>query len=270
MQFEKDIFISYAHIDDEALIEDQKGWITDFHRALDIRLAQMLGRKPVIWRDPKLQGNHLFDKQITDQFADVAVMICILSPRYVRSEWCLRELNEFYQVCQKNIGIAISNKVRIFKVVKTPVPADLSPEKIRNLLGYEFFGIDTNTGRFKEYSRTFGREIEWMYWEKLNDLVHDISSFLQELEDIKKGGSLVNSKPDPAGAMADVKQQHANAKDKDARKIFLAESTYDIQSFRDNIKRELQDNGYQVYPDRHTSAAGSLVNGRCQAIHAKH
>ena len=56
MQFQTDIFISYAHIDDESLIQNQKGWISEFHRALDIRLAQLLGRRPVIWRDDSLQG----------------------------------------------------------------------------------------------------------------------------------------------------------------------------------------------------------------------
>ena len=39
MSFENDIFISYAHIDDQPLVEGQKGWISSFHRALEIRLA---------------------------------------------------------------------------------------------------------------------------------------------------------------------------------------------------------------------------------------
>ena len=56
MSFENDIFISYAHIDDMALVEGQKGWISSFHRALEIRLGQLLGRTPRIWRDPKLPG----------------------------------------------------------------------------------------------------------------------------------------------------------------------------------------------------------------------
>ena len=85
MKFPKDIFISYAHIDDESLVEDQKGWIADFHRVLSIRLSQLMGRKPMIWRDLELQGNHIFDQQIVDQFTQVAVMISILTPRYVKS-----------------------------------------------------------------------------------------------------------------------------------------------------------------------------------------
>ena len=53
MTFENDIFISYAHIDDQPLVEGQKGWISNFHRALEIRLAQLMGRPPSLWRDPK-------------------------------------------------------------------------------------------------------------------------------------------------------------------------------------------------------------------------
>ena len=48
MKFEKDIFISYAHIDDEPLVESQNGWITEFHRVLAIRLSQLMGRRPII------------------------------------------------------------------------------------------------------------------------------------------------------------------------------------------------------------------------------
>src|SRR5690606_13786669 len=192
MQFQKDIFISYAHIDDESLIQNQKGWITEFHRALDIRLAQLLGRRPVIWRDPALQGNHVFDKQIVDQFSKVAIMISILTPRYVKSEWCVREVNEFYTACQENIGFTISNKARIFKVVKTPVKVDQHPEKIQNVLGYDFYYTDPSTGRTKELSQTFGQETERMYWEKLDDLAHDISSFLESLEQPGNQGAVAS------------------------------------------------------------------------------
>jgi len=57
MDFENDVFISYAHLDNQAVIEGQSGWISKFDRALKIRLGQLLGREPRIWRDPKLQGN---------------------------------------------------------------------------------------------------------------------------------------------------------------------------------------------------------------------
>ena len=34
MAFEKQVFISYAHIDNEPLSEKQQGWITRFHASL--------------------------------------------------------------------------------------------------------------------------------------------------------------------------------------------------------------------------------------------
>ena len=54
MDFENDIFISYAHIDNLPLAKDQEGWISTFDRALAIRLAQLRGQHPRVWRDPKL------------------------------------------------------------------------------------------------------------------------------------------------------------------------------------------------------------------------
>src|SRR5690606_25892375 len=136
----------------ESLIQNQKGWISEFHRALDIRLAQLLGRRPVIWRDDSLQGNHVFDKQIVDQFSNVAIMISIITPRYVKSDWCIKEVNEYYDACHKNIGFTVSNKARIFKVIKTPVRIEQHPEKIQGVLGYEFYTTDPGTGRVKELS----------------------------------------------------------------------------------------------------------------------
>ncbi|MEO0394785.1 MAG: hypothetical protein AAF243_02220 [Cyanobacteria bacterium P01_A01_bin.137] len=54
MDFDKDLFISYAHIDNQSLIPDQEGWISTFHKALAIRLSQIRGTPPQIWRDRKL------------------------------------------------------------------------------------------------------------------------------------------------------------------------------------------------------------------------
>ena len=63
-----DIFISYAHLDDESLDEDQKGWITKFHRVLQVKLSQLLGESPTIWRDQKLSGSDIYDDKIVNEF----------------------------------------------------------------------------------------------------------------------------------------------------------------------------------------------------------
>lgn len=246
MKFPKDIFISYAHIDDESLIEDQKGWIADFHRVLSIRLSQLMGRKPMIWRDLELQGNHIFDQQIVDQFTQVAVMISILTPRYVKSEWCSREVDEYYEACQQNIGFSLNNQARIFKVIKTPVKVEQHPEKIRNILGYEFYTTDPVTGRTKELSQSSGRDSDALYWDKLDDLANDVSSFLESLEYVDSDSPTVN-----------YKQTKEESK---ALKIYLAESSYETKELRDSLRRELQESNYIIYPDKQLPLVDNSLN----------
>ena len=90
-----DIFISYAHLDDKPLTEGQKGWITKFHRILEVRIGQLLGEEPEIWRDPKLGGSDMFDQAIVTEFQNARVMVSIMTPRYIKSDWCVREFSEF-------------------------------------------------------------------------------------------------------------------------------------------------------------------------------
>jgi hypothetical protein len=234
MKFEKDIFISYAHLDDESLVESQNGWITEFHRVLSIRLGQVLGRKPVIWRDLELHGNHIFDQQIVDQFSQVAIMISIITPRYTKSDWCIREVNEFYAACKKNIGFNVNNQGRIFKIIKTPVKVEQHPEIIQNILGYEFFTTDPNSGRIRELAQISGQPTDRLYWDKLDDIANDIATFLESIETQDDNTSSGNPQ----------------SQDTEKLKIYLAESSYETKELRDNLRRELQNSGCEIFPNK--------------------
>ena len=85
-----DIFISYAHMDDQALDEDQKGWITKFTACCRSSWPAH-GEPAKIWRDEKLTGNDVYDDKIVNEFKNAKVMISVLSPRYIKSEWCNRD-----------------------------------------------------------------------------------------------------------------------------------------------------------------------------------
>jgi len=74
-----DVFISYAHIDDQPLTEGQKGWITQFHRILEVSLGQLPGEKSNIWRDQKIQGNDIFDENIMNAFNGAKRVILIVN-----------------------------------------------------------------------------------------------------------------------------------------------------------------------------------------------
>ena len=105
---EKDIFMSYAHLDNETLTEDEKGWVSAFDSALQKRVAQLIGRKADIWRDHKLHGNDIFGEEIVDQFPKLKVFISIVSPRYLKSEWCIKELQEFHKAANKTGGVRLA------------------------------------------------------------------------------------------------------------------------------------------------------------------
>tara|TARA_B100001142_G_scaffold329386_1_gene392501 strand:+ start:879 stop:2378 length:1500 start_codon:yes stop_codon:yes gene_type:complete len=238
-----DIFISYAHIDNEALTEEDKGWISQFHKVLDTRVAQLTGEKPRIWRDLKLGGNDMFDKAIVHQFNCARVMISIMSPRYLKSEWCMKELKQFYENASSTSGVSFENKSRILKVVKTPFETNDVPNEIRgvfaSLLGFEFFEVDPETGKFMEYNASFGADSKHNYFSKIFDLAHEVSQLLKAMSDKETGNSLT-------GPMTI-----------DTKKIFLATTTNDLQPERDRIYRNLIERGYIVYPDQPLPLVGA-------------
>ncbi len=226
--FENDLFISYTHIDNASLTKDKDGWVTFFHNVLLNRLRQLLGAELDIWRDAKLQGNDLFSDTLVKKFPQIATLIAILSPRYVQSEWCLRELQEFAQVAEQTGGLLLEDKARIFKVVKTSIPREEHPSALKGLLGYEFFEINPQTGRPNEFRPELGAGAEQKFFAKLEDLAYDIHLLLKML----RGRG--------AGAPAPVANGAA---------VYLAETTSDQREAYDKIRRELQERGCMVLPD---------------------
>jgi hypothetical protein len=248
--FEHDVFISYAHIDNLRLGSDHEGWVSEFDDALRKRLSQLLGKTSAVWRDPKLQGNDYFDDKIVHELVKAAVLVTVLSPRYAESDWCQKEVNQFLQAAEKNLGVRIKDQSRIFKVIKTPVSLKKHPPKIRDLLGYEFFHKDPQTQRFREFSRIYGREYEVKFWNKLEDLVFDIR---QMLKVIRGKETATTPSVTPSGFT-----------------VYLAETTSDLSSERDQILSELKTRGHTVLPDRTLPLTGpeleSVVKenlGRC-------
>ncbi|MDJ0707629.1 MAG: toll/interleukin-1 receptor domain-containing protein [Leptolyngbyaceae cyanobacterium MO_188.B28] len=266
MAFEHDIFISYAHIDNLVIEAEQEGWIDHFHRALKIRLAQLRGEQPKIWRDRKLQGNDYFSDTILEQFPKVALLVSVLSPRYLKSEWCLRELQHFYAAANQAMGVRVADKSRIFKVIKTEVPHEKHPDILQPLIGYPFYEVDDG-GRPREFSPIFGVESRNKYLAKLDDLAYDICKTLEALETARSASPATAEpaapQPDKASSPADKATPQADEAippaDKAAsqadkappqtdKQIYLAEAPKGLEDERDHIRRDLELKGYQVLP----------------------
>jgi len=234
MKFDKDIFISYAHLDDKPLDEGAKGWITDFHTLLETRLEQTIGHEILIWRDAKLTGNEVFAAEIESQLPSLKLMVSIITPRYLDSDWCKREMAAFYKAAIESGGISIGNKSRLFKIVKTPVDREVIerlPDGIHQvfdeILDYKFYFNEPATGKFRELSRNswVDNTIRQEYMNKLDDVVQDMANIIKLFN--RTGESLEEKK-----------------------KIYLAETSYDLQPFRDNLVRELEEANFAVLPNK--------------------
>jgi hypothetical protein len=221
--FEDDIFINYAWADNVEPRDDKnRGWVDALHENLWYRLKQLTGIDPVIWRDKeKMPGNAFIDLTLGDKVRRVALLVSILSPSYLTSEWCIKELNEFYQWATKSSGIPVDNKSRIFKVIKTPIAKEKHPQEMQDLPGYNFYELYPN-GMPREYSHIHGFDGYQDFIREVQVLAWEISRFAALYND---------SNPYP-------------------RTVYLAETISDLKAERDEIKYELEAHDYHILPDK--------------------
>ena len=225
--FEQDVFISYAHIDNHAqfdnrpLSEEAKGWVDLFCYRLRIRLTQLVGEEVSVWYDHQLASPD-FRPEIHSKISNTAVFVSIVSPRYVRSAWCLEELDEIRNSALKR-HLPIGNKSRVIKVVKTDVPLKDHPETLQGLVGYEFYERDER-GMAAELRPDFGPPRDLRYWDKLEQLAWYIKQVIETIKAL----------PPPS----------------DRKAIYLAETTFDLREERERIKNELQQHAHVIFPDR--------------------
>ena len=251
MRFDKHLFISYSHIDNQPLTPQQQGWITRFHDSMSALLSMRIGRKAEIWRDNKLSGNDVFGDEILSQFGHTAMLISVLTPRYLASEWCTREIREFCAKADQIGGIAIQNKARIFKVLKAPIDTQEGlPDIVRQLIGYDFYTFED--GAPLELDPVYGEKFAQDYNRKVGKLAWDVSQMLRSLEAAESGAAPALSLAAAASAVAapPAASTAAPATLSAARTVYLADCSHDRRDVREMLEADLTLHGYTILPDR--------------------
>lgn len=216
MAFDIDVLITFAEKDNEVAQKSELGWVSQFKKFLELMLLQVLGSKPNIVLKSE------FDTATAPALNNAAILVTILTKEFVESGRCLDNVETFYKATE-------SSKInRVFKVLKTPLTLHEQPPRLRDLIGYDMYQLDTETGMEKEYSDFFSQEAEKQYWMKLVDLAYDIHDALMILNE------------------GDIKSEVKNIYKR--KSIYLAETGHDISVQRNIIKRELQRHGYIVLP----------------------
>jgi TIR domain len=239
MKFTNHLFISYAHIDNQQIEENDPGWVDRFHKSLKTFLSSSIGEEAVIWRDLKLKGGDVFGEEIVSQFPKTALLVSILSPRYLKSEWCLKEIEEFCKAAEIHGGLVVGNKMRVHRVMLMPLTADLReklPGKLKQELGYEFYKKQEGE-RVQRLDPRFGEEFKAAFNLKIASMADELAEIIEKL---KKEENPV-AEPIPSESAGSPKPV-----------IYLAECSWDRGDDREKIRGELRATGYTVLPDQGT------------------
>lgn len=218
MVFDIDVLIVFADRDNETTVKNELGWVSQFKKFLELMLTQVLGTKPNVMLKSE------FDNMTSPKLDNVGVLVTVLSKDFIQSGQCLDHVEAFHKNIESGNGLP-----RLFKVFKTPLNVLEQPPRLRELLGYEMYQIDAETGEIKEYTDYFSTDAERQYWMKMVDLTYDLFDTLLAL----KNDSATNETP--------LYKR---------KTIFLAETGHDLSVQRNIIKRELQRHGYNVLPNQ--------------------
>jgi hypothetical protein len=183
-------------------------------------LTQVLGEKPRIL----LKGE--YENMVSPKMDNAAVLVTILSKDFIQSGHCLDHVEAFFKATESSP----KNRSRVFKVFKSPLTLQQQPPRLRELLGYEMYQLDPDSGEIREYTDYFSTEAERQYWMKMVDLAYDIYETLLFLRD--------------SSSASEIKTIYKR------KTIYLAETGHDLSVQRNIIKRELQRHGYSVLPNQ--------------------
>jgi hypothetical protein len=225
--YDHDVFVSYAHVDDEPLSGAPHGWVTTLVGNLETIVRQKLGYKQFeFWMDQELAGNAPLTPAILDALSKTALQLVVVSPGYLASEWCAKERQAFLQKVRERLDAGS----RAFLVYYDKVERDRLPAEFRDLIGYPFW-VEAERGAAP---RTLGIPVptpdEKEYYSRVNQLAHEIS---QELQRLSAAGT---------GAAVAATERPA---------ILLAECTEDLDMKREEVRRFLSQAGFDVLPSQY-------------------
>jgi hypothetical protein len=180
--FEYDIFISYAHVDNLTTPTETKGWITTFEEFLEVFLSRRVGEIGTvkIWRDPTLDGSQLFDTTIKNRIKESALFLAFTSTGYLTSDYCHHELEWFHEnATTNNLGVNVGDRMRVLNVLLNNIPYQEWPQYFGKTSGYPFF--DSENEEDLGYPIKCGGE---SFETRLRKLVEAIYKTLMAIKDV--------------------------------------------------------------------------------------
>ena len=185
--YDYDIFVSYAHVDDQPMPGAAQGWVTTFANCIKTKLAQKLGRNDAyaLWMDYELRGGQPITPHILDKLQRSAMLFVVLSPGYLKSVWCQRELDTF-------AGLVANGQARsVFVVELEPHDEAELPRPLADLKRSPFWTKDKKTGNPHRLGELVQDADE--YYSAIDDFVREVVTDLKQPKRAGGGGDAGNS-----------------------------------------------------------------------------
>jgi len=224
--YEWDIFISYAHRDNDSPGPSRK-WITRFYERLVPAIEGNLDGELKTFFDQREQRSYNTIESIIGEVQRSAIFLIIGSPNWVRSNWCQKELDAF--------NSRRADPTRVFVAEFMPPRGELRySSSVPNNLRLRFWKES------EEYNLPISLKHEDdLFEERLAKLVFDVSERIIALKNSRSSGDARvtvgtqgRSGPGPAGGHT----------------IFLAYGTPDVEEEREAVRNRLVSLGVDVLP----------------------
>jgi TIR domain len=219
-----DIFISYARDDDRPPPDkpDGKGFVTFLDDSVRYEFSKLGPQRPKTWRDiRRIADGDQFTPEIEEALKNASLLLVVLSPNWMASNWCKRELDTFAKYHSPD-----RIRERIVVVGKRHVDPEKWPSLLQGQTGFRFYVRSEDpeeiVGDLEFFDRGEARDAR--YWDRLRDLA----------------AYLVRRQPRRPAAPAYVPT---------GRKIFVAKPASDMRTEYDRVVSELVGKGHTVVPE---------------------
>jgi hypothetical protein len=224
MSYKYHVLISYARVNDAL-----SGWVSSFKQKLEGKLSEkMPGETARVYLDLGGVGVGPLQSELRAAVSDSAILLIILSNRWLERPWCQQELASFVEA----VGGPSKAQERIALVRIEDVKQSRLPEVLRDCRLYDFFKVHPTRKVTLTYGLTEFPELESDYLLSMLELVGD-----------EDRPGLVTRLVELMGS-----ETPAGVKEDERRVIFLANCTPDLNRDRSTLKRHLEDKGFQVLP----------------------
>jgi TIR domain len=243
---EYDVFVSYAHADNEKPLGSSAkfGWVTT--------LAHNLNTGPNVYRkklfiDHQLRPGDAFSDALLTKVANSTALVLLLSQNYVDSDWCGKEFDHFV----RTHGSAPDKPADVFVVELSPFESftdvPLSIQSLRKQLIHAKFwhkAPDAASPLLAGYPTPQESEPESArhYWRVLHELRDAIDSRLRALRRV------ATQDTDPAPAADPAPASPPRAAKPTLGTVLLADTTDDLVAQRNAVKSALEPEGIMVLP----------------------